>query len=110
MKKWDIRRSEIIMCDLGDRGGSVQAGIRPCVVVSNDYGNIYSSIYTVIPLTTKHKTDLPTHVELAENSYALCEQITTISEQRVLRTKNCFVSAEMMNKIENGIRVALNIE
>ena len=44
MTKWEIKRGDIIMCDLGKREGSVQSGIRPCVVVSNNYGNKYSNI------------------------------------------------------------------
>ena len=108
MTKWEIKRGDIIMCDLGKREGSVQSGIRPCVVVSNDYGNKYSNVYIVVPLTTKHKTEIPTHVEIAENSLALCEQITTVSEQQVLRIKGC-VSSEIINEIEEALIVALDL-
>lgn len=109
MTKWEIKRGDIIMCDLGKREGSVQSGIRPCVVVSNNYGNKYSSVYIVVPLTTKHKTEIPTHVEVAENSLALCEQITTVSEQQVLRVKEP-VSQEVINNIEQALIVALDLD
>ena len=107
--KWDIKRGDIIMCDLGMHSGSVQSGIRPCVVVSNDTGNKYSTIYTVVPLTTKLKHDLPTHVCLAPNSYALCEQCTTISEQQVLRTKRECIGVDQMKQIDNALCVALDL-
>lgn len=109
MSSWDIKRGDIIYCDLGLHSGSVQSGIRPCVVVSNDTGNMYSTIYIVVPLTTKHKTEIPTHVELEKNSFALCEQCTTISEQQVLRTTNKSVSQDIMIEIENALRVAMDL-
>ena len=108
MTKWDIKRGDIIMCDLGLRSGSVQSGIRPCVVVSNDVGNTFSNVYIVVPLTTKFKSDIPTHVKIAENSFALCEQVTTVSEQQVLRKKS-FVSMNIMELISNALRVAMSL-
>lgn len=108
MSSWNIKRGDIIMCDLGMHGGSVQSGIRPCLVVSNDIGNTYSNIYIVVPLTTKYKKDLPTHVCLAENSYALCEQCTTVGDQQVLRIKN-HISEKIMEEIDNALRVALDL-
>ena len=44
---------EIWMADLGDRGGSVQSGRRPVLIVSNDKNNVYSSVVNVMPMTTK---------------------------------------------------------
>ena len=108
MVNWDISRGDVIMCDLGIRDGSVQSGIRPCVVVSNDIGNTYSTIYIVVPLTTKHKNNLPTHVELDVDSYALCEQCTTISDQQILRKKNK-IGIEKMKSINDALKVALDL-
>ena len=108
MAEWNIKRGDIIMCDLGMREGSVQSGIRPCVVVSNDIGNAFSNVYIVVPLTTKHKTNLPTHVEMAENSLALCEQVTTVSEQQVFRKKGS-IEISTIKKIDEALRTAMNL-
>lgn len=108
MIKWDIKRGDIIMCDLGINEGSVQSGIRPCVVVSNDYGNTYSNVYIVVPLTTKHKTEIPTHVQLDTNSFALCEQVTTVSEQQVLRKKSK-TTDKVMKEISFALKVAMDL-
>lgn len=86
----------------------MQSGIRPCVVVSNNYGNTYSNIYIVVPLTTKHKTAIPTHVEIEVNSYALCEQVTTVSEQQILRKKG-FVNEFIMEKINKALMIAIGL-
>ena len=108
MTKWDIKRGDIIYCDLGIRNGSVQSGIRPCVVVSNNINNIYSNVYIVVPLTSQRKKDLPTHVEIADSSYALCEQVTTVSEQQILRKKN-YINIVVQNKIDDALRVAMDL-
>ena len=109
MSRWNIKRSEIIYCDLGIRPGSVQSGIRPCVVVSNDIGNAHSTVYTVVPLTSQQKTYLPTHVGLSSGSTALCEQCTTVSEKQVLRKKGDNLGKTDMQRIDNGLRVAWDL-
>ena len=89
-----IKRGGIIIADLGQHETSIQPGIRPCVVMSNDMANRHSPVITVVPLTSKirKKQYLPTHVFL--NSYkntglgchslALCEQITSVAFSDVL--------------------------
>lgn len=90
-----IKRGDIIIADLGQHETSVQSGIRPCVVVSNNMANKYSSVITVVPLTSKiHKKEyLPTHVflngyrntGLDRHSLALCEQITSVAYSDILK-------------------------
>ena len=41
--------------------GSEQRGGRPAVIVSNDKNNANSNTVEVVYMTTKPKTDLPTH-------------------------------------------------
>lgn len=43
--------------------GSLQTGLRPVIVVSNDAGNYFSSVVTVVPLTSKKKKNYP-HTQL----------------------------------------------
>ena len=88
MKK-DVKKFEVYYVDLGKGIGSVQAGLRPCVVVSNDTGNYYATIVMVAPITSKQKHKLPTHVEvgvkdgLKTSSTILLEQIMTISKDQL---------------------------
>ena len=66
--------------------GSEQRGDRPAVIVSNDKNNEHSEVVEVVYLTTKPKTDLPTHVfttSALSPSTILCEQIYSVSKQRV---------------------------
>ncbi len=60
-----IRRGDILYADLGGQyQGSMQGGMRPVVVVSNNMANKHSSVITVVPLSTKifKKKNLLTHV------------------------------------------------
>ena len=49
-----IRRGDILWADLGMfQTTSVQGGVRPVIVVSNNKANTYSSVITVVPLTSR---------------------------------------------------------
>lgn len=48
-----IKRGDNIIADLGQHETSIQSGIRPCVVMSNDMANKHSLVITVVPLTSK---------------------------------------------------------
>lgn len=71
-------------------GSHVQQGMRPVIVVSNDMANRYSPCITVVPLTTRRKKPLPTHVLLEGYgldmvSLALCEQIISLDKSCLFR-------------------------
>lgn len=92
-----IRRGDILYADLGGQyQGSMQGGMRPVVVVSNNMANKHSTVITVVPLSTKifKKKNLPTHVfvsayraeGLEQHSIAICEQVTALDMAGLLRT------------------------
>lgn len=49
-----IKRGDIIIADLGQHETSIQPGIRPCVVMSNDMANRHSPVITVVPLPQRY--------------------------------------------------------
>jgi mRNA interferase MazF len=66
--------------------GSEQRAGRPAIIVSNDKGNLTSPTVEIVYLTTAPKHDLSTHVKingLLRPSTALCEQITSVSVERI---------------------------
>lgn len=85
------RRGEIWLIDFGQPVGREQSGRRPAVVVSADLLNESAAgVLIVVPITTAHR-GLPSHVEidpgnsgLDEISYAKCEDVKSISEQRMI--------------------------
>lgn len=65
--------------------GSEQHAGRPAIVVSNEKCNEHSPVVEVVYLTSREKSTLPTHVEIASTgrqSIALCEQISSVSTDR----------------------------
>lgn len=85
---------------------------RPGVIVSNDTLNITSPVVTVVFLTTKPKTNMPSHVTIestGRKSTAICEQINTISKERI-SGYNCTCTDDEMKQIDAAICASLNIE
>lgn len=90
--------------------GSEQETGRPAVIVSNDVGNHYSQVVEVVYLTTKEKNPLPTHTEIICNvpSTALCEQITSVSKERLGEFIRSCTTSEM-KAIDRALQVSLGL-
>jgi mRNA interferase MazF len=86
------RRGDIWLVDFGGPVGPEQAGIRPAVVVSTDRHNDgWSGVLIVVPVTTS-RHGLPSHIEIEPGasgletvSYAKCEDLKSISVERLVR-------------------------
>ena len=84
----EINRGELYYADLTEGIGSEQSGCRPVVIVQNDIGNFFSPTTIIVPLTSKIKTNMPTHInveipELTRKSTILTEQVRTIDKSRL---------------------------
>jgi mRNA interferase MazF len=85
------RRGEIWLVDFGTPIGREQSGHRPAVVVSADPLNeSRAGLVIVVPCTTTRRGP-PSHVEmdvatsgLDQVSYAKCEDIKSVSEERLV--------------------------
>lgn len=105
------KRGDIFYVNKGCAVGSEQSTGRPAVIISNDIGNCYGPVVTVVYLTTRPKKPLPTHVQVAARtaSIALCEQVTTVSKDRLGKyVRTC--SGVEMAAIESALQTALGIE
>jgi mRNA interferase MazF len=79
------------LVDFGEPVGREQSGRRPAVVISADPLNeSRAGVVIVVPTTTTPR-GLPSHVEidpvssgLDEVSYAKCEDVKSVSEQRLI--------------------------
>ena len=109
-----IRRGDIWMADLRlGTVGSEQGDIRPVLVVQNNIGNKHSPTVTIIPLTSKRKNNLPTHVVISESflpmlSVALTEQIRTIDKSRLIKYMGK-LNENIMSKINNAIAIQMGL-
>lgn len=82
-----MRRGDIYLCDFGNPIGHEQCFQRPALIVSHDEMARYG-LPVVMPVT-RAKRGYPTHVELdgvlPVTSYLQCEQIQTVSAERMIR-------------------------
>jgi len=110
-----VRRGDIWMADLRIGAvGSEQGKIRPVLVVQNNIGNKHSPTVTVVPLTSRTKNNLPTHVILNEpclpsRSIALVEQIRTIDKSRLIRHIGR-INESIMNQINEAIAIQVGLK
>jgi len=110
-----IRRGDIWIADLRiGIIGSEQGEIRPVVVVQNNIGNKFSPTVTIVPLTSRIKNNLPTHVILNEpclpsRSITLVEQIRTIDKSRLIRHIGR-ISESIMNQINEAIAIQVGLK
>lgn len=111
-----IRRGDIYYAELSPVVGSEQGGIRPVLVIQNDVGNRHSPTVICAAITSRmNKAKMPTHIEISaqkynivKNSVILLEQIRTIDKQR-LREFVCHVDSHMMSKVNEAIRISLEL-
>lgn len=109
------RRGDLWLVDFGDPAGREQSGRRPAVVVSADLLNqSRAGIVVVVPITSTPR-GLPSHVEiepdgsgLDEVSYAKCEDVKSVSEQRLIGRLGT-VNAEVTFQIGRALLFLLDL-
>lgn len=108
-------RGELWLVDFGNPIGREQSGRRPAVIVSADpLNDSRAGVVIVVPLTTAHR-GLPSHIEidepgsgLDEVSYAKCEDVKSISEERLIARLGA-VSEQALFQIARTLRFLLDL-
>lgn len=110
-----MKRGDIYYADLGKIVGSEQSGIRPVVIVQNNIGNKYSKTVIVLPITSKVKKELPTHIKikggdfgLEKDSIILAEQIRTIDKSRLI-SKVGSLEKKVLDKIKQALIIGCGL-
>ena len=101
--------------DLDPTKGREQTGRRPCLIVSDDRLNRSpAELVIVIPITSKDK-QIPSHVEIVPtegglqlHSFIKCEDIRSISTDRLINALGR-VNASTMDRVEDRLRLLLNL-
>lgn len=118
-----IRRGDIWFAQLGDNYGThVEAGIHPVFVISNNKGNHFSGVCTVVPLTSKQKKMyLPTHVLIPASSCVqvsytelkdlvlLTEQVATLDKEAFIRKIAYVADKGTLERIEKAVEMHLGL-
>jgi mRNA interferase MazF len=104
-----IRRGDVFLVNLNPVVGSEIGKTRPAIVVQNDLANRSSPTITVIPISSSTDRVFPFQVwipageaGLSHDSKALCEQIRTISHDRLLQCLGQ-LSQERLNEVRTAL-------
>ena len=112
----ELKRGDIILVNLNPIRGSEQGGIRPCLIVQNDKGNLYSPLTIIAPLTSKEFTkEFSTNVlihkkdsGLNKDSTVLLNQIKTIDKTRITK-KISSLNPFLMYKVNIALKISLEL-
>lgn len=108
----ECRRGDLYWVDWSPARGSEQAGRRPALVVQLDSANRNPNYPNTIVVTiSRSGRDVPSHVVidptpengLRERSFAKCEQILTISKDR-LAARVGRVEPQVMNQVSEALK------
>lgn len=107
------KHGEIWMCNLQPQSGSVQHGVRPVLIMSNNINNTHSTVINVIPISSRIKRPLPIHVVLdnylqyglMKRSVLLVEQITTIPIEALQYCMGAIAEPDIFQQIGNAMMI-----
>jgi mRNA interferase MazF len=102
--------------DLGQTRGREQAGERPVLIVSADPINQGpADLVVAVPFTTRRRA-IPTHVEvrpphggLRDVSFAMCEQVRSLSAERLGARPFGSVPSAVLRSVEDRLRLLLEL-
>ena len=111
------KRGDIYMARLSadEDGGSLQEGMRPILIISNDKANEHSPVITIVPLTSKlRKHRLPTHIlinkcGLIKPSLVLAKQIMLLNKTILERKLGSIKEIVYESQVDRAIKVQLNV-
>ena len=107
-----LMRGEIYYVKNFPTCGHEQRSGRPAVIVSNDEINAHSEVVEVCYLTLKDKMNLPTHISIDRgpciNSTVLCEQITSVSIDRI-GDYMCRIPEHLEDALNRAIMASLSL-
>lgn len=110
-----IKRGDVYYADLSPVVGSEQSGIRPILVIQNDIGNKFSPTIIGVPITSKTKVSMPTHIAIEGNKYGLdkdsiilAEQIRTLDKSR-LKEKVGKLDKKVLEQVKKAIEISCGL-
>lgn len=112
-----IRRGEIYWINLDPAVGAEIKKTRPCLVVSNNQANRYSSVITIVPITSNLDKIYPFEVTLVTGGGGLkkagiakINQIKTVAKERISgKPFGSALGQDIMEQISKAIKIHLDI-
>jgi mRNA interferase MazF len=111
-----LLRGDVLLMDYEPIKGAEINKIRPAVIISNNVANLYSSLVTVVPLTSQkldkvrhNEALLEKHQFLKKPSKVKVDQIRTMDKTRVLK-KLGSLSENEMEKVDIALKLHLDLD
>ena len=109
-------RDDVWVVDLDPTRGHEQAKTRPCIVVSDDrFDRSASGLVVVVPLTSANR-GIPWHVRVVpgdggvrQESWAMVDQVRTVSRDRLAGDPWGRVSVAVVTAIDERLRLLLGL-
>ena len=105
---WSPRRGEVYLISLDKR--------RPAVILSTDVLNRHALDICLVPLTQVQHREFTLRVPirakeggLAVDSWAKCDQVTTVEKRRLVYPPLGRLSAQVLHEIENKVKMAVQL-
>ncbi|MBS3027471.1 MAG: type II toxin-antitoxin system PemK/MazF family toxin [Dolichospermum sp. DET50] len=112
-----MKRGEIYFANLSPAVGSEMDKRRPVLIVSNDANNNASTTVTILPITSNMTRVYPFEVllnsedsGLSKTSKVQAQQIRTISKQRILGDALGYLSQNVIDLVNDAIKLHLGLE
>lgn len=112
-----MKRGEIYFANLSPAIGSEMDKRRPILIVSNDANNNASTTVTILPITSNTNRVYPFEVllnpedsGLSKPSKVQAQQIRTISKQRILGDVVGCLNQELIDLVNDAIKLHLALE
>ncbi|WP_203249713.1 type II toxin-antitoxin system PemK/MazF family toxin [Cysteiniphilum marinum] len=111
-----MKRGDIYFLSLDPTIGKEIKKTRPVIIVSNNANNKVSETITVVPITSNTKKVYPFEVllkkiesSLPKDSKAQCQQIRTVSVERINGGKVGSLNDGLIEKVNEAIRLHLSL-
>jgi len=113
-----VVRGDVVKVNLDPAVGSEPNKTRPCVVIQNDVGNRYSSVFIVAAITDVENVPKRYPVDvyvrkgdggLEKDSVVQCNLLRCVSEKRLISTYGHF-SPAIMERVDQALKVSLALD
>ncbi len=112
-----ILRGDIFLTNLEPIKGREQGGVRPALIIQNNFSNQFSPLTIIAPITSRvYAKEFPTNVFLSKkesgldkDSTILFNQIRTIDKARLIK-KISSLDNFLLKRIDNALKISLDLD